>query len=144
MATTTEIRGELQELMRTALTSGGFNGSANGWPTEKVGSLPHAQLGFDDDRITMGDVEVHIHTIDLSVLVARKGMLPAELVLTDATKEAMLTMVRANQSLNGLAGVARVTMDRAREAIVSIAGVEYVGFVGTMTVKEDRYVTLAD
>lgn len=149
MATSTTIRERLEGIMRRTLTAGNFRGSASGWPTEKVGGLPHAQLGFDDDRITMGDVEVHIHTIDLSVLVERKGQLEQELIRTDQVKEAMLAAVRVNQSLpdaDGVAleGVERITMDRAREAIVTIAGVDYIGFVGTLTVKEDRYVTLLD
>lgn len=117
--------------------------SASGYPTEKVGATPHAMVGFDDDAIRMGgDVETHIHTIDVSVLVGRKGMLPNELRATEDVIDAVYVGIRANQSLGGTAGIVRVVVTRTREAIIGIGNVEYVGFVATVEIKENRYVSL--
>lgn len=118
--------------------------SASGYPTENVGAQPFAFVGFDDDAVTMGNRELSIHTLPITVLVARKGgNLPNQIKAVEAVIEELKAAIRANQSLGMPSFVNRVQYTRIDEGIYQYAGVDYAGFVATVDVKTHRAVSFA-
>lgn len=118
--------------------------SASGWPTENVGATPYAFAGFDLDAVTSGQRELSIHTLPITVLVARKGAnLPNQLKAVEAVIEELKAAIRANQSLGMPTFVSRVQYTRFEEGIYTFAGNEYVGFIATVDIKTYRAVSYA-
>lgn len=118
--------------------------SASGYPTENVGAQPFAFCGFDADAVTSGQRELSIHTLPITVLVARKGAnLPNQLKAVEAVIEDLKAAIRANQSLGMPTFVSRVQYTRFEEGIYSFAGTEYVGFIATVDIKTYRAVSFA-
>lgn len=117
--------------------------SASGWPTENVGAVPYAFVGFDDDTITASNRELHIHHIPITVLVDRKGgNLVNQVKAVEGTINAVLAAIRANQSL-GLTDVMRVEPMRIREGVYGFANTDYVGFILDVDIKESFAATYA-
>lgn len=118
--------------------------SASAYPTENVGAQPFAFVGFDDDAVTMGQRELSIHSLPITVLVARKGAnLPNQLKAVEAVIEELKEAIRLNQSLGMAQFVNRVQYTRVEEGIYSFAGTEYVGFIATVAIKTHRAVSFA-
>lgn len=116
--------------------------SASGYPTENVGAQPFAFCGFESDAVTMGGRELSIHTLPVTVLVARKGAnLPNQVRAVEAVIEELKDAIRPNQSL-GLPGfVYRTAYTGFEEGIYSFAGNEYVGFIATLEIKTHQNVS---
>jgi hypothetical protein len=116
---------------------------ASGYPPEQVGAVPFAFVGFLRDVPTMGNRELHLYTLPITVLVNRKGAnLGAEIRATEALIPTLLDAIRANQDL-GIQGVYRVEPTRIDEGVYQFANVDYTGFVMTVDVKETFGATYA-
>lgn len=128
-----DLRQPLEDMLRSI---DGIK-SASGWPTENVGAQPFAFVGFDDDAITAGNLELDLHTVDVTVLVDRKsGNLPNQIRATESLVDDFKAAVRANQDLGLPTQVGRVQYLRIREGVYQYAGVDYVGFIATLQIKE--------
>ena len=111
--------------------------SASGWPTENVGPPVSCYVGFDDDQIVQGAVELDLHQLPIYVFVQRvAGNLVNQVKATEDVITAMRDALRANNSLGGVADHVRVL--RIREGIYEHAGQPYVGFILDIEVKERR------
>jgi hypothetical protein len=111
--------------------------AASGYPTEAIGAVPFAYVGFDDDAITGGARELHLHLLPIMVMVDRKaGNLKNQVVAVEALIEPVLAALRSNQDLGGLIEVARVQPIRVRSGVYTHAGTDYIGFVVDTEIKE--------
>lgn len=116
--------------------------SASGWPVEQVNAAPAAFVGFDDDTVTMGNLELDMHALPITFLVQRKaGNLKNQVVAVEALIDDFKAAVRANQKLGLPDLVAGTRYTHIREGIYEMGGTPYVGFIADITVKTTQAVS---
>lgn len=132
--------------LETMLLSAGMR-SASAYPTENVGTTPFAFVGFDDDTPLMGNKELHLHTLPITVLVERKGgNLPNQVKAVEAALDTLMAAIRVNQTLGTGDLVSRVQPVRIQEGVYAFGGpgMDYVGAIVTVEVKETFAATYGD
>lgn len=132
------VLGDIRAGLATVLAGISGIAAVSPYPTEKIGAMPHAQLGMDADTESVAGQITAIHRLPLHVMVARKGMLPEEVKAVEALIDPVKSALYANQHAGGVAGVMRVVPIATREVVFPVAGVDYVGFETTLEIKHNR------
>lgn len=118
--------------------------SVSGWPTDQVGSLPYAFVGFDDEDITGGQRELTLFNLELTVIVTRKGsMLVNETKTTESIIEPIKAKLRMKRRLGIPYFVDDVRYTRVRGGVFEYAGTQYTGFVMTLQIKTHKGVSFS-
>jgi hypothetical protein len=123
--------------LRTVLAGADGIKSASAYPTENIGAVPFAFVGFDDDTVATDSRETHLHRLPITVLVDRKaGNLVNQVKATEAALPNVLAAIRADQDLGKPNEIARVEIRRIRQGIYKHAEIDYVGFIVDVEILE--------
>ncbi len=119
---------------RTAIDSVAGIGEVLARPPDGIGALPAAWLTTEGAEVQMGALEVWTWQMKLTVVVSRVGNYAQEQAALEPYRDAVMTAVRSNYTLNGLTFGLNLTT--YRYGTVSVGGSDYHGFEMTFSVKE--------
>jgi hypothetical protein len=135
---------QIRQGLETMLDSINGVNSASGWPVEQINAVPACFVGFDDDAITMANLELDLHLLPVTFLVQQKGgNLKNQVKAVEAVIDGFRAAVRANQDLGLPLLVAGVRYTRIREGVYQMGNTPYVGFVADVTIKTTQAVSFA-
>jgi len=119
---------------RTAIDSVAGIGEVLARPPDGIGALPAAWLTIEGADVQMGALEVWTWRLKLTVVVSRVGNFAQEQAALEPYRDAVMTAVRSNYTLNGLTFGLNLTT--YRYGTVNVGGSDYHGFEMTFSVKE--------